>query len=147
MSCGPRKQGARANGSEYINRNNKAAIFTHSYRSVIFNLKNTKFAVELPAYKGRLHSKNEANCASRFRDTSEQSFSFCSSFFFFSHKHKNYSNSGMHTSIKLKFGTRVGLSKANIRTKFGGCRTKNLVVIIIIVNYCARLCTECEYTK
>ena len=29
VSCGPRKRGA-PNGSEYINRNNKVAIFTHS---------------------------------------------------------------------------------------------------------------------
>jgi len=52
----------------------------HNHRPVIFYLKNIKFAVEVPIYKGRVHSKNEANRASRFRDTSEQSFSFCSSF-------------------------------------------------------------------
>ena len=40
----------------------------------------------------------------------------------------------MHTSIELKFGTHIGLAKANniIRTKFDACRTKNLVVIAII---------------
>ena len=50
-------------------------------------------------------------------------------FLLLSHKHKNYSNSGMHTSIELKFSTRVGLSKANICAKFGAYRTKNLVDI------------------
>ena len=50
-------------------------------------------------------------------------------FFFFSHKHKNYSNSGMHTLIELKFGTRVGQPKVNISTKFGAYRSKNFVII------------------
>ena len=80
--------------------------------------------MEVPAYKGKLHSKIEANCAGRFRDTSEQSFSFCSSFFL--HKHKNHSNSGMRTSIELKFGTHVGQPKANISSNFGPVGQKTL---------------------
>ena len=57
-------------------------------------LKITKFSVELPAYKGRLDSKFELNRTRRFRDTRDQSFSFCSSLFFFSflvfsHKSQN----------------------------------------------------------
>ena len=123
MSWGPRKRGV-CKWSEYITHSLRIQ-FSRIHRSFIFYLKNTKFAVEVPAYKGRLHSKkNEANCASHFRDTSEQSF--FAFFFFFSHKHKSYSNSGLHTSIKLKFGTHVGLSKANICTNVG---QKNLVVI------------------
>jgi len=45
------------------------------------------------------------------------------------HKHKNHSNSGMHTFIELKFGTRAGQPKANISTKFCEDPTKILVVI------------------
>ena len=40
--------------------------------------------------------------------------------FFFLHKHKNHSNSRMHTSIKLKFGTRVVFFK--YRDDRSGCR-------------------------
>ena len=103
--------------------------FIRIHRFVIFNPKKTKFAVKVPAYNRKLHSKVEINHASQFRDTSDQSFGFCSSFFFLSHKHKNHSNSGMHTSIELKFGTRAGQPKANISTKFCEDPTKILVVI------------------
>ena len=50
-------------------------------------------------------------------------------FSFFLHKHKNCSNSGMHASIELKFGTRVEQHKANKGTKFGDNPTRILVVI------------------
>ena len=53
MCRGPKKPWVRANGSEYINRNNKVAIFMHS---VIFDLNITKFSMEVPVYKERLHS-------------------------------------------------------------------------------------------
>jgi len=43
---------------------------------MIFYLKNTKVAVEVPAYQGRLHTKFEENCVKRFRDMSEQTFKF-----------------------------------------------------------------------
>ena len=84
--------------------------FSCIHRSVIFYLKNTKFAVEVLAYNRKLHSKVEVNCVSRFQNTSDQSFGFCSSFFFlfFLHKHKNHSNSGIHSSIELKFGATKG---------------------------------------
>ena len=41
------------------------SIILTGITSVIFYPKNTKFAVEVPAYQGRLHSKIEANRASR----------------------------------------------------------------------------------
>ena len=71
-----------ANRNEYINRNNKVAIFLCIHKSVTFYPKITKFAVKLPAYEGRLDFKLEVNRARRFRDMRDQSFSFCSSFFF-----------------------------------------------------------------
>ena len=125
-----KKPGAHANGSEYINRNNKIAI-SCIHRSVTFYPKINKFAVELSAYKGKLDSKIEVNHARCFRDTRDQSFTFCSSlfFFFFSHKHKNHFISGIHTLIQLKFGTRAEQLKEIISTKFCEDSTKMLVVI------------------
>ena len=70
MSCGPRKRACT----------NKK--FSHIHRSVIVYPKNTKFAVEVPAYYRKLHTKVEVKRTSCFRDTSEQSVSFCSSLFF-----------------------------------------------------------------
>ena len=55
--------------------------FSRTYRSMIFYPKNTKFAVEVPAYNRKLHSEVEVNHASRFQDKSDQGFSFFSSFF------------------------------------------------------------------
>ena len=81
--------GARANGSEYINRNNKVR-FLRIPRSVTFYLQITKFAVELLAYKGKLDSKIEVNCARLFRDTFQfLFFVFFFSFFVFLHKSQN----------------------------------------------------------
>jgi len=102
--------------------------FSCIYRSVIFYLKNTKFVVEVPAYNRKLHAKFEVNHASRFRDMSDQSFSFCSSFLFllpFAQTQKP----GIHTPIELKFGTRAGQSKVNISAKFCEVPTKIVVVI------------------
>ena len=81
VSCGPRKTGRAQTGVSILTGTTKTR-FSRIHRSVIFYPKITKFAVELPAYKGTLHTKIEVNRASRFRDTSEQSFIFCSSFFF-----------------------------------------------------------------
>ena len=50
--------------------------------SIIFYLKNTKVAVEVPAYQGRLRIKFEENRVKRFRDMSEQAFEFISLLFF-----------------------------------------------------------------
>jgi len=86
----------------------KKLRFSCIHRSVIFYPKSTKFAVEVPAYNRKQHSKVEVNCAShlwsKFRFLF---FIFLSSYSFFLHKHKKKSNSGMHILIKLKFGTRA----------------------------------------
>ena len=75
---------------EYINRislwfsavQQLKSQFSRIHRSVIFYPKNTTFVVEVPAFNRKLHSKVEVNCTSCFLDTSDQSFGFCSSFFF-----------------------------------------------------------------
>ena len=51
---------------------------------MVFYLINLKVAVEVPAYQRRLHTKFEENRVKRFRDMSEQTFKFFSSFFSFS---------------------------------------------------------------
>jgi len=129
----PKKTGRAQTGVSILTGITKSQ-FSRIHRSMIFYLKNTKFAVEVPAYNRKLHSKVEVNRTSRFRHTIDQSLSFCSSFFFLLillllHKHKNHSNSGMHTLIKLKFGTHVGQPKVNINAKFCEDPTKILVVI------------------
>ena len=94
--------------------------FSHLCISVITNLIGTKFATQLPASQGSLHSKFEGNRSSHFRDTSCQSFVFFSSFFFFfSHTCKNCYNKQTRTPIALTFGTQKGSPKANPSIKFG----------------------------
>ena len=92
-----------------------------SHISVI-NLIGTKFATQLPASQGSLHSKFAKEIASHFRDC--QSFVFFSSFFFFfffvfSHTCKNCYNTQTRTPIALKFGTQKGSPKANPSINFG----------------------------
>ena len=99
--------------------------FSHLCISVITYLIGTKFATQLPASQGSLHSKSEGNRSSHFRDTSFQSFVFFSSFFFFffffvfSHTCKNCYNKQTRTPIALKFGTQKGSPKANPSIEFG----------------------------
>ena len=99
--------------------------FSHLCISVITYLIGTKFATQLSASQGSLHSKFEGNRSSHFRDTSCQSFVFFSSFFFFffffvfSHTCKNCYNTQTRTPIVLKFGTQKGRTKANPSIKFG----------------------------
>ena len=47
---------------------------SHIRNYIIFYLKNTKVAVEVPAYQGKLHTKFEENCVKCIRDMSEQTF-------------------------------------------------------------------------
>ena len=95
MSCGPRSLGRAQTGVNILTGTTKLR-FSCIHRSMKFYLKITKFAVELPAYKGRLDSKIEVNCARRseIRKTKILVFVlrfflfsfFFSSFFVFSHK-------------------------------------------------------------
>ena len=78
-SCGP-ENGVHAN---YVSITETIKLqFSHIRNSMIFNLKNTKVAVEVHAYQGRLHTKFEENRVKGFQDMSEQISSF---FFVFSH--------------------------------------------------------------
>ena len=97
--------------------------FSHLCISVITYLIGTKFATQLPASQGSLHSKFEGNRSSHFRDTSCQSFVFFSSFFFllrlFEKTCKNCYNKQTCTPIAVKVGTQKGSPKANPSIKFG----------------------------
>ena len=98
-------------------------LFSHLCISVITYLIGTKFATQLPASQGSLHSKFEGNRSSHFRDTSYQNFVIFSSLFFlffvFSHTCKNCYNKQTRNPIALKFGTQKGSPKANPSIKFG----------------------------
>ena len=91
--------------------------FSHHCISVITYPIGTKFATQLPASQGSLHSKFEGNRSSHFRDTSRQSLVFF--FFVFSHTCKNCYNRQTRTPIALKFGTQKGNPTVNPSIKFG----------------------------
>ena len=104
----------------------KKTQFSHLCISVIPYPIGTKFAREVPASKGSLHTKFEENRSSHFRDTSEQTFVLISSFFssfsstssfrtFRKIRHKTR----MRARIGLKFGTLKGLIKADLCTNGG----------------------------
>ena len=78
VSCGPRSR--RATPVSILTGRTKTS-FSHLCISVITYPIGTKFATQLPASQGSLHSKFEGNRSGHFRDTSCQSFVFFSSFF------------------------------------------------------------------
>ena len=78
VSCGPRSR--RATPVSILTGRTKTS-FSHLCISVITYLIGTKFATQLPASQGSLHSKFEGNRSSHFRDTSCQSFVFFLRFF------------------------------------------------------------------
>ena len=96
----------------------KKTQFSHLCSSVIPYRIGTKFAREVPASKGSLHTKFEENRSSHFRDTSEQNFVLISSFFSTSFR-KIRHKTRMRARIGLQFGTRKGLIKADLCTNFG----------------------------
>ena len=104
--------------------------FSRIHNSMIFYLKNTKVAVEVPTNQGRLHNKFEENRVKCFRDMSEQTFKFVSSFFRLLHIWKNHCNLQTRTPIQLKFGTLVGCPEAIININFGENPYKILIDII-----------------
>ena len=73
VSCGQRSR--RATPVSILTGRTKTS-FSHLCTSVITYLIGTKFATQLPASQGSLHSKFEGNRSSHFRDTSCQSFVF-----------------------------------------------------------------------
>ena len=94
----------------------KKTSYSHFCISVIPYPIETKFAAELPASQGSLHSKFEGNHSSHSRDTSSQSFVF---FLVFSYTCKNSYKTQTHTLIAFKFGTKKGTPKANPSIEFG----------------------------
>ena len=101
----------------------KKTQFSHLCSSVISYPIRTKFAREVPASKGSIHTKFEENRSSHFQDTSEQIFVLISSFFSsstsFRTLHKIHHKTRMRARIGLKFGTLKGLIKADLCTNFG----------------------------
>ena len=99
----------------------KKTSLSHLCISVIPYPIGTKFATELPASQGSLHSKFEGNRSSHFRDTSCQSFDFFLRFFFFVFLHtcKNCYKTQTRTLIALKLCTQNGSPKENPSIKFG----------------------------
>ena len=99
----------------------KKTQFSHLCSSVIPYPIGTKFATDVPASYGSLHTKFEENRSSHFRDTSEQNFVLISSFFSSSFRtlRKIRHKSRMRAPIGLKFGTLEGLIKADLSTNFG----------------------------
>ena len=100
----------------------KKTSFSHICISVIPYPIGTKFATDLPASQGSLHSKFERNCFSHFRDTNCQCFTFYLCFFLFfvfSHTCKKCYKMQTHAPIALKFGTQIESPKANPSIKFG----------------------------
>ena len=122
MSCGPIKKPARHTVSILTGR--KKTEFSHLRSSVIPYPIGTKFATDVLASYGSLHTKFEENRSSHFRDTSEQNFVFISWFFSFSTSsfrtlRKIRHKTRMRTPIGLKFGTLEGLIKADLSTNIG----------------------------
>ena len=99
----------------------KKTQFSHLCSSVIPYPIGTKFAREVPANKGSLHTKFEENRSSHFQDTSEQNFVLISSFFSSSFRtlRKIRHKTRMRARIGLKFGTLKGLIKADLCTNIG----------------------------
>ena len=118
MLYGPRSQ--RATPVSILTGRTKTS-FSHLCISVITYPIGTKFATQLPASQGSLHSKFEGNRSSHFRDTSCQSFVLFLgfSFFIFSHTCKNCYNKQTRTLIAMKFDTQKGSPKTNPSIKFG----------------------------
>ena len=102
----------------------KKTQFSHLCSSVIPYPIGTKFAREVPASKGSLHTKFEENLSRHFRDTSEQNFVLISSFFSSSTSslrtlRKIRHKTRMRARIGLKFGTLKGPIKADLCTNVG----------------------------
>ena len=100
----------------------KKTQFSNLCSSVIPNPIGTKFAREVPASEGSLHTKFEENHSSHFQDTSEQKFVLISSFFSsssFRTLRKICHKTRMHAQIWLKVVTLKGRIKADLRTNFG----------------------------
>ena len=101
----------------------KKTQFSHLCSSVIPYPIGTKFATDVPASYGSLHTKCDETRSSHFRDTSEQTFVLISSFFSsstsFRTLRKIRHKTRMRAPIGLNFGTLEGLIKADLSTNVG----------------------------
>ena len=100
----------------------KKTQFSHLCSSVIPTPIGTKFARDVPASEGSLHTNFKENRSSRFRDTSEQNFVLISSFFSsssFRSFRKIRHKPRIRTRIGLKFRTIKGLIKADPSANLG----------------------------
>ena len=102
----------------------KKMQFSHLCSSVIPYPIGTKFATDVSASLGSLHTQFEENRSSHFRDTSEQKFVLISSFFSsstssFRTLRKIRHKTRIRAQIGLKIGTLKGLIKADLCTNFG----------------------------
>ena len=117
----PKKPASHAPMSILTGR--KKTQFSHLCSFVIPYPIGTKFAREVPASTGSLHTKYDENRSSHFRDTSEQHFVLISSFFSstssFRTLRKIRHKTQMRARIGLKFGTHNGLIKADLCTNIG----------------------------
>ena len=116
MSCGPRSR--RATPVSILTGRTKTS-FPHPCISVITYPIETKFATQLPASQGSLHSKFEGNC-SRYELPKFRFFFFL----FFSSSFRTLAkiailNKQTRTPIAMKFGTQKGSPMANHSIKFG----------------------------
>ena len=115
VSCGPTSPGRVQMGVSILPGTTKLQ-FSCIHRSMTFYLKITKFAVELPVYKGRLDSKNWSKSRQAFPRYEKPKFQFLFFIFFLllllrlSHKSQNLQ---ARTLIQLKFGTLVGYIQVN----------------------------------
>ena len=82
----------------------KKTQFSHLCSSVIPYPIGTKFAREVPASKGSLHTKLEENRSSHFRDTSEQNFVLISSFFSSTSSFRTFAKSAIKHECVLGSG-------------------------------------------
>ena len=102
----------------------KKTQFSHLCSSVIPYPIGTKFAREVPASKGSLHTKYKENRSSHFPKYERTKFRF--NFFVFSSSTSSFHTlrkirhkTRMRARIRLKFGTFKGLIKADLCTNIG----------------------------
>jgi len=132
VCCAAQENGAHENYVSILTGTTKSRS-SCICNSMIFYPKNTKVAVEVPAYQKRPHTRKSHKLFRRYEWASFQVFpSFFFFFLVFLHIWKNRCNSQICTPIQLKFGTLVDRSEVIISINFG----ENLYKILrIIIDY------------
>ena len=114
MLCGPRSR--RATPVSILTGRTKTSFSHHCILVITYPI-GTKFATQLSASQGSLHSKFEVKRSSHFRGTSRQSLVFF--LLRLSHTCKNCYNKQTSTPIALTFGTQKGSPTVNPSIKCG----------------------------